>query len=167
MCHAVVTDSVKPHQNQRKSDFRDAKHLWGVSGILVNGKDSTRPAQVDFVKSTWQTKSRDQEGKKRGGKESLVGQSVVDKLFEVDILYYYDQRFTGCHPSPQVVHWQRCSLIGNHIKFPYMGVRLMLDWKILTFFAYLGSEKLSVTVTSTKKVFSSRAAVTRHLNLWS
>ncbi|KAJ6493111.1 hypothetical protein C8R45DRAFT_1136067 [Mycena sanguinolenta] len=49
ICHSVVTDSVTPHQNQRKSNFRDAKHLWGVSGILVNGRDSTRPAQVDLA----------------------------------------------------------------------------------------------------------------------
>ncbi|KAF8143629.1 hypothetical protein K438DRAFT_1783569 [Mycena galopus ATCC 62051] len=50
ICHSVVTDSVKPHQNQRKSNFRDAKHLWGVSGIL--GKKSTS-SHLSRVEVTW------------------------------------------------------------------------------------------------------------------
>ncbi|KAF8172185.1 hypothetical protein K438DRAFT_1981630 [Mycena galopus ATCC 62051] len=30
-------------------------------------------------------------------------------------------KFHGVSPVTSSVHWERCSLIGNHIKFPYMG----------------------------------------------
>jgi hypothetical protein len=54
------------------------------------------------------------------------------------LLYYYNQRFTGCHPSPQLFteHSVHSSAITS--KFPYMEIRRMLDRKILTFFAFLG-----------------------------
>jgi len=66
-------------------------------------------------------------------------------------------------PVTNTVHWKRCSFLGNHRKLPYMALRRMPDRK----FRVLGrfwAKNIGRSRSPIPKVFSSRVAVTRHLD---
>jgi hypothetical protein len=101
-----------------------------------------------------------------GTRRIASGAHQWHRHFHWPVLYYYDQRFTPCHPSPQLFTGFGVHSSAITRKFLYMVVRRTPDQKFWHFSPYLGL-KIAKSLSPRSKLFSSWPSVTRHLNLWS
>ncbi|KAJ7880665.1 hypothetical protein B0H13DRAFT_1891665 [Mycena leptocephala] len=144
------------------ADFEGSEAIWlkmsSNAAIEFNTTHSSNPRKIPMALESMSDGSiddvSDPQDVNEGGTGSKERKESFPKVHRVS-------------PVTSIVHCTNRSFLGNHVKITLYGSPATAGPKNFDTFLPFGGEKIEKVTVTGIKLFSSQAAVTRHLNLWS